>query len=53
LIRTINALETIQEGEIKDGMTMAVVTHEMGFAKEICDKIIFMDDGKPGDISRP
>lgn len=37
----------------KDGMTMAVVTHEMGFAKEICDKIIFMDDGKPGDISRP
>jgi ABC-type polar amino acid transport system ATPase subunit len=28
-----------------EGMTMAVVTHEMGFAKEICDKIIFMDDG--------
>lgn len=29
----------------KTGMTMSVVTHEMGFAKEICDKIIFMDDG--------
>ncbi len=29
----------------KTGMTMVVVTHEMGFAREICDKIIFMDDG--------
>lgn len=30
----------------KDGMTMVVVTHEMGFAKEICDEIVFMADGK-------
>lgn len=29
----------------KDGMTMAVVTHEMGFAKEVADKVIFMYDG--------
>ncbi|MBO0601275.1 amino acid ABC transporter ATP-binding protein [Sporosarcina sp. E16_3] len=29
-----------------DGMTMVVVTHEMGFAKEICDEIVFMADGK-------
>ena len=29
-----------------DGMTMMVVTHEMGFAKKAADKIIFMDDGK-------
>jgi polar amino acid transport system ATP-binding protein len=28
-----------------DGMTMIVVTHEMGFAKEVADKVIFMDDG--------
>ena len=28
------------------GMTMVVVTHEMGFAREIADKIVFMDDGK-------
>lgn len=28
-----------------DGMTMVVVTHEMGFAKEVSDKTIFMDDG--------
>lgn len=29
----------------KDGMTMIVVTHEMGFAREVADRIIFMDDG--------
>jgi len=28
-----------------DGMTMVIVTHEMNFAKEIADKILFMDDG--------
>jgi len=28
------------------GMTMVVVTHEMGFAKEICDEIVFMADGR-------
>lgn len=30
----------------KSGMTMAVVTHEMGFAKEVADEIIFMDEGR-------
>ena len=29
----------------KEGMTMVVVTHEMGFAKEVGDRIIFMDNG--------
>ena len=29
----------------KEGMTMVVVTHEMGFAKEVGDRIIFMDGG--------
>lgn len=29
----------------KDGMTMVVVTHEMGFAREVADRIIFMDGG--------
>lgn len=28
-----------------DGMTMVVVTHEMGFAREVADRVIFMDDG--------
>ena len=30
----------------KEGMTMLVVTHEMGFAKEVADRAIFMDDGQ-------
>jgi ABC-type polar amino acid transport system ATPase subunit len=30
----------------KSGMTMIVVTHEMGFAREVCDRIIFIDEGK-------
>ena len=30
----------------KQGMTMIVVTHEMGFAKEVADSMIFMDEGK-------
>ena len=29
----------------KDGMTMAVVTHEMGFAREVADRVLFMDGG--------
>ncbi len=29
----------------KDGMTMVVVTHEMGFAREVADRIVFIDDG--------
>uniref|UniRef100_UPI001CD5C162 amino acid ABC transporter ATP-binding protein n=1 Tax=Geomonas agri TaxID=2873702 RepID=UPI001CD5C162 len=30
----------------RDGMTMAVVTHEMGFAREVADRVIFMDAGR-------
>ena len=30
----------------KDGMTMVVVTHEMGFAKEVGSRVLFMDEGK-------
>lgn len=31
---------------VKDGMTMVIVTHEMNFAKDVADRIIFMDDGQ-------
>lgn len=40
----------------KDGMTMIVVTHEMGFAREVADRVLFLDggviveEGKPEDI---
>jgi glutamate transport system ATP-binding protein len=30
----------------KSGMTMVVVTHEMGFAREVCDRIVFIDEGR-------
>mgnify|MGYP006086028349 FL=1 len=36
-----------------DGMTMIVVTHEMGFAKEVADKIVMMDEGKIIEESIP
>ena len=29
----------------RDGMTMVVVTHEMGFAREVADRVLLMDDG--------
>jgi polar amino acid transport system ATP-binding protein len=29
----------------REGMTMVVVTHEMGFAKEVASRVLFMDDG--------
>lgn len=35
------------------GMTMIIVTHEMSFAKEIADRVIFMDDGKILEVDSP
>ena len=37
----------------KEGMTMAVVTHEMGFAKEVGDRIVFMEDGRIVEENTP
>lgn len=37
----------------KEGMTMLIVTHEMGFAKEVADKVIFMDNGYIEDQGSP
>lgn len=37
----------------KDGMTMVVVTHEMGFAREVADEVIFMEDGFIVDHGSP
>ena len=36
-----------------EGMTMVVVTHEMGFAKEIADRVIFMDGGVIAEVGTP
>ncbi len=37
----------------KDNMTMVVVTHEMGFAREVADRVIFMCDGKIEEVGTP
>lgn len=36
----------VMKGLARDGMTMVVVTHEMGFAREVGDRLIFMDEGR-------
>ena len=36
-----------------DGMTMLVVTHEMGFARQVADRIVFMDAGQIVEINTP
>ena len=41
----IEVLEVMQE-LAKEGMTMVVVTHEMGFAKTVADRVIFLENGK-------
>ncbi len=37
----------------RDGMTMLVVTHEMGFAREVANRVIFMDKGEILEDSSP
>ncbi len=37
----------------REGMTMVVVTHEMGFAREVADRVIFMDDGAIVEVGTP
>lgn len=41
----IEVLEVMQE-LAKEGMTMVVVTHEMGFAKTVADRVVFLEDGQ-------
>jgi glutamate/aspartate transport system ATP-binding protein len=36
----------VMVGLAKDGMTMMVVTHEMGFARKVADRVVFMDRGR-------
>lgn len=43
----------VMQSLAKDGMTMVVVTHEMGFAKEAATRVIFMDEGKMIEENTP
>ncbi|MDY6357840.1 MAG: polar amino acid ABC transporter ATP-binding protein, partial [Catonella sp.] len=37
----------------KEGLTMIIVTHEMGFAREVADRVVFMDQGKIEEQGSP
>lgn len=43
----------VMKGLAQDGMTMVVVTHEMGFAREVADRVIYMDDGRVVETGSP
>lgn len=42
----VNEVLDVMVDLAKEGMTMMVVTHEMGFAKKVADRVLFMDEGK-------
>ena len=43
----------VMKGLAADGMTMIVVTHEMGFAREVSNRVLFLDDGVIGEEGSP
>jgi len=49
----VNEVLDVMKDLAKSGMTMAVVTHEMGFAKEVADRVFFLDHGKLVEDSPP
>ena len=42
----INEVLDVMKSLAREGMTMVCVTHEMGFAREVADRVIFMDEGQ-------
>ncbi|HSB69730.1 MAG TPA: amino acid ABC transporter ATP-binding protein [Candidatus Methylomirabilis sp.] len=50
---TIQEVLDIMQGLARDGMTMVVVTHEMGFAREVADRVAFMDKGRIVETAPP
>lgn len=49
----INEVLDVMISLAKEGMTMVVVTHEIGFAQKVADKVIFMNDGEVLEIGTP
>ena len=49
----VNEVLDLMRDLAKAGMTMAVVTHEMGFAREVASRVIFMDEGKILEENEP
>ncbi|MFO7528631.1 MAG: amino acid ABC transporter ATP-binding protein [Marinobacter sp.] len=50
---TVSGVLNLMKQLARDGMTMAVVTHEMGFAREVADRVIFMDGGEIVEEGNP
>ena len=50
---TIGEVLTVMKRLADEGMTMVVVTHEMGFAREVADRVVFMDEGLIVEEGRP
>lgn len=50
---TIGEVLAVMKELARDGMTMVVVTHEMGFAREVADRVIFMDRGRVVETGSP
>ena len=49
----INEVLDVMRDLAKEGMTMMVVTHEMGFAREVASRVVFMDEGKIIEVAPP
>ena len=49
----INEVLDVMVGLAKDGMTMIVITHEMGFARKAANRVVFMDDGQIVEQATP
>ncbi|WP_035881485.1 amino acid ABC transporter ATP-binding protein [Cupriavidus metallidurans] len=49
----VNEVLQVMKGLARDGMTMVCVTHEMGFAREVADRVIFMDQGEVLERATP
>jgi polar amino acid transport system ATP-binding protein len=49
----INEVLDVMRGLAKEGMTMMVVTHEMGFAREVANSVVFMDEGQIIEVATP
>ena len=49
----INEVLDVMTSLAREGMTMVVVTHEMGFARRAADRVVFMDDGRVVEQARP
>ncbi|MCY9513453.1 amino acid ABC transporter ATP-binding protein [Paenibacillus apiarius] len=50
---TIGEVLDVMRTLAREGMTMVVVTHEMGFAKEVADRVVFMDQGRIIEEAEP